>query len=61
MGTEYYSIGDCAERVGLSGESIRRSCISGEIKAFKLGKQWFIHRGPFDEKVSLKTEEPAAA
>lgn len=38
------TIGQASERWGISEENLRRLCVEGEIKAFKVGKQWRIPR-----------------
>lgn len=37
-------IEDVSRLTGLSKETVRRMCVSGEIAAKKIGDRWFINR-----------------
>lgn len=40
---EYLTVPEVARKVALSEETIRRQVRSGQLKAEKIGNQWFIH------------------
>lgn len=40
---------ELAERAGVSQEYIRRLCAQGMLKAFKPGRDWFIHEEEADK------------
>jgi len=63
--SDVITVEEAAELSGLSQQTIRRRCLSGEIKANKVGKQWLIHATEFESgtprrKRSASTPSPTS-
>jgi excisionase family DNA binding protein len=52
--SDVITVEEAAELSGLSQQTIRRRCLSGEIKANKVGKQWLIHAKEFESSTPKK-------
>lgn len=50
-----YSVEQAAKRTGLSKDAIRSAVREGRLPAFKIGREWLIHRKPLDRLLSGET------
>ncbi|MET9464565.1 helix-turn-helix domain-containing protein [Streptomyces sp. NPDC006544] len=59
-GSELYSVGEVAERLGLHVRTVRGYVRDGRLKAVRIGKQYRISRADFEALTSLPSEGPGA-
>lgn len=54
MGTDYMSIDEVAERVGLSWRTIWSRINDGSLPAIKMGRKWRIHRDDYAAWIAIQ-------
>jgi len=56
---EYLTVPEVARKVALSEETIRRQVRSGQLKAEKIGNQWFIHGENLSDFIRTRRSQDA--
>jgi excisionase family DNA binding protein len=59
-GKEYYTIGECADIIGVSERSVYKYVKLGTLPAYKVGRRWYVTKENLDRYITGTPCTPAA-